>query len=117
MNTLEKKQLHSMVARRIKEVRTQKGMNQHGLAQAVGCTQSLISQYESAVAEVYLDQILKICEALGCSVDYLLGREISYDISTCKGKLLAAFEQLSTSDQQLFSAVIVSIVAIRKKDT
>lgn len=96
MNKLKRKQRMCMIARRISEVRRVKGVNQQALAQAVGCTQSLISQYESGTVEPPIDAIIDICDALGCSIDYLLGREVEYDTSTGRGKLLRAFEQLPT---------------------
>ena len=107
---LKAKQRKSMVARRLLEVRTEKGLNQYDLAQKLECTQGLISQYETASTTITLDVLIDLCDALGCSVDYLLGREVEYDITTMRGQLLFAFERMPSEIQRMFCVMANSVL-------
>ena len=106
---LKDKQRKSLIARRIKDVRELKDMSQHELAKALDCTQGLISQYETAISEPPLKVLLDICDAMGCSMDYLLGREVPHD-GTSRGVYLKAFDVMSPK-QQSKAAMIVTILA------
>ena len=97
---LKEKQRKAMVARRFAEVRKQKGMNQFDLAEAMGCTQGLISKYEAGQANIHLNTLIDICDVLGCSLDYLLGREVVYDTSL-RGRALKALEVLPGDKQNM----------------
>ena len=97
---MKEKQRKAMVARRLAEVRKQKGMNQFELAKAMGCTQGLISKYEAGQANIQLNTLIDICDALGCSLDYLLGREVVYDTSL-RGRALKALEVLPGDKQNM----------------
>ena len=94
-----------MVARRLAEVRKQKGMNQFDLAKAMGCTQGLISKYEAGQANISLSTLIDICDTLGCYLDYLLGGEIVYDDSL-RGKILKALEILPGDKQRMVLAMV-----------
>ena len=102
---LKEKQRKAMVARRLAEVRKQKGMNQFELAKAMGCTQGLISKYEAGQANIHLNTLIDICDALGCSLDYLLGREVVYDTSL-RGRILKALEVLPGDKQRMIVAMV-----------
>ena len=97
---MKEKQRKSMVARRLAEVRKQKDMNQFELAKAMNCTQGLISKYEAGQANIHLNTLIDICDALGCSLDYLLGREVVYDTSL-RGRVLKALEVLPKESQNM----------------
>lgn len=103
--SLKDKQRRSMIARRILEIRKSKGLNQYDLAKLLECTQSLISQYESGTAKVTLDITMDMADVLGCSMDYLLGRDAQYDESG-RGRLYKAFEKLSSNKQAMIVAMI-----------
>ncbi len=105
---LKNKQRKSAIMRGIKSVRDQKGMNQSDLAQKIGCTQGLISQYESGIAEPPLEILVRICDELGCSMDYLLGRDVDYS-ATPRGFMLNAFEKLTAAEQTMFVIMLESI--------
>ena len=114
LNPLEKKQRKAILSRRIKEVREQKGLSQNELAWKIHCTQGLISLMESGSQEPKLSLVIEICDALGCSVDYLLGRDVDYSDQTSRGKLLKAFEMLTSNEQNLFADVL-SVVAEKQR--
>lgn len=99
-NQLLERQRTASVARRLAEVRKQKSMTQFDLAKAMDCTQGLICKYEAGQANVQLSTVIAICDALGCSVDYLLGRNVVYDTSL-RGRMLKALEELPGETQNM----------------
>ena len=97
--TLQEKQFRSMVSRRIGEIRKLKGLTGYQIAEQIGCTQGLISHYETGQSFPPLPILVSICDALGCSVDYLLGRDADYSTTTPRGQLQSAFERLPSEYQ------------------
>ena len=59
----------------IKNARKAKGLTQTELAQIVGVTQGNLSAWETDRWKPDMDSLKKLCEALNCSADYLLGQE------------------------------------------
>lgn len=59
----------------IKNARKAKGFTQIELAKIVGVTQGNLSAWETGRWEPEIDALKKLCEALDCSADYLLGQE------------------------------------------
>ena len=110
--TSREKQLRNMIARRLKEVREAKGVSQETLAKSLDVTQGLVSQYESGLIPMTLDTILDVCDILGCSIDYLLGREVQYT-ETPIGRMIKAFSELKSEDQQLMVAMTEAAGAVR----
>ena len=103
--SLKEKQRKAMVARRLADVRKKKGMNQFELAKAMGCTQGLISKYEAGQANIQLNTLMDICDVLGCSLDYLLGRDVVYDTSL-RGRALKALEILPEHIQRMLVTML-----------
>lgn len=60
----------------LRKIRKEKGLTMKQLGAIVGVTEAAISQYETGKREADFETLLKISEALDCTVDYLLGREI-----------------------------------------
>ncbi len=107
--TLKEKQRKNMLARRIKEIRTSKSLSQFDLAKLMDCTQGLISQYESGTSNISLSIVIDIADVLGCSIDYLLGRDAQYDVSL-RGRLYKAFEALTSTRQSMIITMIEAVV-------
>jgi transcriptional regulator with XRE-family HTH domain len=97
--TNEEKQLRAMIARRIKEVRVQKGMTQHDLSRATGLVQGTVSQYEAGQITLNTFALIRISEGLGCTIDYLLGRDAVYDKDNLRGRLFKAFSSMDLTEQ------------------
>lgn len=112
-DTMKEKQRKAMVARRVAEVRKQKGMNQFDLAEDIGCTQGLISQYEAGQANLSLSTLIDICDSLGCSVDYLLGRDVVYDTSL-KGRMQKSLEVLPSDKQTMVLSMVEGAAEAQK---
>ena len=60
---------------RIKECRELMKLSKTQLAEKTGLTISAISQFESGERDPNLESLNKLADALGVSVDYLIGRE------------------------------------------
>lgn len=60
---------------RLKELRKQKGLKQKDLAGFIGVSQSTLSEWESEKYQIDNDNLFKLADYFGVSVDYLLGRE------------------------------------------
>lgn len=61
---------------RLKELRSNLGLTQKKMAEAIGCTQSVYMRYEKGLRKPPSDILLRMVEAYGVSADYLLGREM-----------------------------------------
>lgn len=59
---------------RIKELRKQKGISQLKMAMDLHTSQNTISRYERGEREPGVDELVKIADYFGVSVDYLLER-------------------------------------------
>ena len=95
----QKKQIKSNIAIRIKEVREAKNLTQFDLANASGLSQAAISQYEAGNIALELLPIIRLCDGLGCTVDYLIGRDVEYGGDSLRGRLFTAFSKMSAEGQ------------------
>jgi transcriptional regulator with XRE-family HTH domain len=59
--------------KRINQRRKMQGLTQSQLAERVGITQAFLAEIEKGRKRPSLDVLEKLCDALGCSADYLLG--------------------------------------------
>lgn len=57
---------------RIKELRTEHGMNQKALAAELGVVRTTLSNYENEINQLDPQTIRRICTFFGCTADYLL---------------------------------------------
>ena len=58
---------------RLKELRTNKKLNQQKLAMDLNTTQSTISNYEMGAYQPDIAMLIKLAQYFGVSVDYLIG--------------------------------------------
>ena len=66
---------------RLKELRTQRHMLQKDVAQRLGIDRTTYAKYESGASEPNHETLLKLSELFDVSADYLLGREMSRNVS------------------------------------
>lgn len=66
---------------RLKELRTQRHMLQKDVAQKLGIDRTTYAKYESGASEPNHETLLKLSELFDVSADYLLGRELSQNVS------------------------------------
>jgi transcriptional regulator with XRE-family HTH domain len=60
-------------ARRLRQLRKEKGLTQEKLAEIIDCPSSLISYYETCQREPGFSNLLALCEVLDETPDYLMG--------------------------------------------
>ncbi len=58
---------------RIKELRQERGITQSALATALGCSQSMVAQWEAHKNKPTEEFIVQAAQYFGVSCDYLLG--------------------------------------------
>ena len=68
---------------RIEDLRKKKGMTQTELADAAQTTRTTVSKWETGDSEPSATQLRLVAEALGVSVDYLLGNDASVGEKIC----------------------------------
>lgn len=89
------------VANQIKKIREEKHLTQIDLAKLAGISQATLSLLEMGKIKITLEICLSLAEGLGCSLDYLLGRE-RMTAGSPTDQLLKAFEQMDKLSQGLF---------------
>jgi transcriptional regulator with XRE-family HTH domain len=65
------------VGERIRDIRLDLGLNQEQLAEQAGLSKGFLSDVENSKRNIGSENLLKIANVLGASVDYLLRGEIS----------------------------------------
>ena len=58
---------------RLRDLRTERGLNQSRLAQAIGVTQRKVSYWETGMVEPDLLSLCKLAEYFSVSLDFLVG--------------------------------------------
>lgn len=67
-----------MYGQRIRELRNERELTQHQLAQILNTTQKSISKYETERLDLSTETIIAICKFFEVSADYLLGLTDEY---------------------------------------
>ena len=64
------------LGKNITEIREDRGLTQEELSEIIGVSRKTISNWETANKKPRLQDLLKLCDALSCDLDYLLGRSL-----------------------------------------
>jgi len=101
---------------RLHSLREKRGWNQTDLAQATGLMPSAISHFETGKRSPSFDNLKKLADALGTSVDYLLGRERKAGTAGPMADLLLRnFGELSADDQKMIADMADMLLKRNKK--
>lgn len=120
------KEADNVLGEHLKIARKQKGLTQNQLASLIGVQRSVISKYESGLIEPSIAQIERIADALGVSLETLLGLP-SFDekfsqwndrVARLKEYLKLAYEKadgaplltLLDKDDELFSKLLDELI-------
>lgn len=109
------------LANRIVEIRLSLGLSQKKVAEITGLRQSSISSWELGRRTPLPDGLIKLADAFGCSVDYILGRESedgiiniqNYNIE--KSEIQTLFDKLDRFEKERVLGYVRALVAM--KDT
>ena len=63
----------------IRRIRQARGLTQKELAAKLGCTDAAVSNYERAIRGLEYELLLKISEALDCSVNDLVDQDLVFE--------------------------------------
>lgn len=107
--------LPAVIARQIIRAREYKGWNQIDLSKATGIAQGTISRYEAGErAGVHAANLMKIADATGVTVDFLLGR---YNAPNMPERIRRARLLKSLNQQELANALNIEVELIREYET
>ena len=82
-----------ILAQKLKELRKDKQLNQTEVAEYLGIGYYTLGKWEQGRAEPSAEDLTKLADFFGCSVDYLLGREDDFGNVATPGVELPADEQ------------------------
>lgn len=98
------------VAQKINESLKSKGLSQKDMLSSCELSKNAISSMLSRGSMLRADNLAKIADYIGCSIDHLMGREntttVGFDINSTDKKLLDDFHKLDSRDQREVLAII-----------
>jgi transcriptional regulator with XRE-family HTH domain len=65
--------MNNKFAQKLKELRIEKNVRQHELANILGISARAVSFYENGERECDFDTLIKICKYFNVTTDYILG--------------------------------------------
>ena len=83
------------LARRLRSMRKMQDLTQLALAERVGITQAYLAELEKGTKRPSLDVLEKLCSALNCSADYLLGLSDNKSYRTMREESLPGLKGLT----------------------
>ncbi len=104
------------IGQRIKQVRIEKGLTQEKLSEIVGIGPSHMSHIESGSTVPSFEVFISILNALACSADELLCREITAAKPICDNWLTALIADCDTVETKVLSDALISLKAILRKN-
>jgi transcriptional regulator with XRE-family HTH domain len=102
------------IAQRLVRLRKERGWTQVEMAQRLGVSQSVVSDYERGALRLHGELIAQVAELLAVSADELLGRATEQERRGPAGKMQRLFEQASElprRQQEKVVAVLEAFVA------
>lgn len=61
----------------LKKIRENRKMSQRSLANFMGVSPAAVAQWETGANSISTENLIKLADALGCTIDALFGREES----------------------------------------
>lgn len=108
-------QASNIFAKRLREARDLRGMNQGQLAAKAGLPPASVSHFESGPRKPSFDNLKALAAALDVTTDYLLGRSDTPDASAeTVGRLHRDLHKLSSQDLELAKDFVDLL--IKKRD-
>ena len=74
---------------KIKNLREENGWTQLFLAEKMGISRQVLSNYENEINQPSPDVLIKFADMFQCSIDYLLGREDDFGVISLKNEKTA----------------------------
>ena len=99
MNISRQKQ-RTTVAKRVKALRTEKGISQEKFADTINANFLTYKGYENCKSDIPLFYLVRIADALDTSLDYLAGRTDTKDADSIEERLKIVEEWIRKTDIQ-----------------
>lgn len=90
----------AFIGQRIRELRNEKMLTQEYIANAVNVNVSHISNIETNKVKVSLTLLVRICNVLGTTIDYVLEHEYHSSDSAMEQELINIFKDLEREKQE-----------------
>ncbi len=108
-----------MFAKRLSQLRAEKGLTQDEVAEVLGCKRTTICNYETGYSEPRMIELIRLAELFDVSIDYLTGytktKQIeNEELTSAEKELLHDFAQLSQIDQEKIIAITKTFVKVKK---
>lgn len=97
-----------MYGKRIREIRTERNLNQSEFAELLGISQRNVSKYELEQLDLNTDVLISICEKFNLKSDYVLGLEDDFGNSTLPAlsneeqEVLALYRKMNRTQKSHF---------------
>ena len=99
------------IANRLVTLRKEAGLSQAQMAEKLGVSQTVVSDYERGALRLHGELILKLAEILSVSADELLGRETNKPKARPSGKVQQVFEEVSNLPRRQQDKVVEFVSA------
>jgi transcriptional regulator with XRE-family HTH domain len=99
------------IAQRLVRLRKKAGITQAQMAEKLGLSQPVVSDYERGASRLHGELILKVAEILNVSADELLGRETNKPKARPPGKVQQVFEEVSNLPRRQQDKVVEFVSA------
>lgn len=107
---------YTFIGQRIRQKRIERGITQEKLSELVGIGPSHMSHIESGSTVPSFEVFISILNALNCSADELLCREVIAAKPVCENWLLELIEDCDATEIKILSDTLVSLKAILRKN-
>lgn len=107
----------------LKKLRTEKGVSQRALGEAIGVSQQSINKYENYEIEPDIRTLILIARYFDTSVDYLIGNSdvrriaeetTSFDLNAEESTMIEQFRQLNPDEKYSLQMVAGNYIRLRK---
>lgn len=98
------------MVKNLKQLRSEKGISQQFLAEAIGVSQQSIYKYETQNVEPDFDILTALADFFSTSVDYLIGHSdirhkieavSTFDLNEDEASLINAYRKLTKDEKQI----------------
>ena len=100
-----------MIGKRIREERQHLNLTQERLAEDVDLTTAYIGQVERGERNLTIENLIKVANRLGVTVDYLLSDALTSENDTTLLQLSQLLSQRSTEEKLLVLDVVTSLLS------
>ena len=101
------------IGKRISELRTEKGWAQNELAKRVGVSREMMGRYERDDAVPSIDIAKRMAEALGVSLDFLVGN-VEEELDRGTVQRILEVNKMSSEDKSLVYAFLDAFITKTK---